>query len=192
MDWDKVWTGKIWTAEQSVQPSGIIFEKITRSPGVRIMFIKEGMVLLSQEKRRELNGKIDHRLPGGKVFDKNEAYRDFIASKENILDKARYAAVKEALEEVGMIVEPTAFTFVSTDVLGATCSWDLIYFVCEIFEENNGGAQFHDTEAEEIQGHEWYTLIDACRLAFDRDQFSESRSAMALISYAASKGVIGI
>lgn len=45
------------------------FEKVRRSPGVRlIMKDGQGNILLTREFRRELS-KFDYRLPGGKVFD---------------------------------------------------------------------------------------------------------------------------
>lgn len=189
-EWNKVWTGVIWTAQQSVQPNGAVFEKISRSPGSRLLFVKEGKILLSREKRAELGGKTDHRLPGGKVFDKNDDYQAFLSSGGNILDASRDSAAKEALEEVGMIIEPHNLVYLSTDVLGATCSWDLIYWVCSDFKEHSGGAQFYETEADEIEGYTWMPVVDACKLVLDKEQFSESRSAIALISYAASEGYV--
>ena len=48
-------------------------EIVRRPPGVRLLIVKEGNVLLTKEYRHEADG-YDFRLPGGKVF---ESLRDF-------------------------------------------------------------------------------------------------------------------
>lgn len=192
MSWKAKWEGRIWVAEQSVQPNGTVFERVSRSPGSRLLFIRSGMILLSREKRKELSDRVDYRLPGGKVFDTNDEYQSFLASRADIIDASRKSACKEALEEVGLIVNPMKLSHFSTDVLGATCSWDLIYWICEDFKENEAGAQYHETESDEIMGADWIEIADACKLALDKTQFSESRSAVALLTYAQQNGYITI
>lgn len=192
MSWETKWEGKIWVAEQSAQENGAVFERVARSPGSRLLIVRDGSILFSREVRKELKGKVDHRLPGGKVFDTNEQYQTFLRSGDDILEASRVSAAKEAIEEVGVIVDPTDLKHFSTDILGATCSWDLIYWVCEKFSFHVDGAQYHETESDEIEGFVWVGIAEACRMSLDKEQFSESRSALAVLSYASAKGIINI
>jgi len=191
-DWETKWKGLIWVSQQSEQPNGAVFEKVSRSPGIRLIFIRDGKVLLNRESRNELDGKVDHRLPGGKVFDTNEEYQKFLGSNIDILDASRLSATKEALEEVGIIVDPSRLEYLYTDILGATCTWDLLYWACEDFSYHDTGAQFHETEADEIRGAVWVPIPEACSMVLDKEQFSESRSAIALLTVARNKGYIKI
>ncbi len=85
MGWQKVWTGKMWVAEQSTQPDGRVFERVLRAPGSRIIIVKDGKMLFTREKRGELGGKVDYRLPGGKVFDTNEVFQAYLESGKDRL-----------------------------------------------------------------------------------------------------------
>src|ERR1035437_4570891 len=71
------------------------FEKVRRSPGVRLI-IGDGQdnILLTREFRRELS-RFDYRLPGGKVFDSLDEFNNFRQSKGDIIEKAKQAAFKE-------------------------------------------------------------------------------------------------
>jgi 8-oxo-dGTP pyrophosphatase MutT (NUDIX family) len=91
--------------------------------------------------------------------------------------------VKEAKEEVGIIVDIGNVALMGLDTLGAMCSWDLYYWVVEEFEVDKNGPLFHDSEADEIVGSEWVSFEHARKLALDPSKFSESRSARMLLSY---------
>ena len=189
MSWKQVWTGSIWVAEQAVQADGSVYERVRRAPGSRIIITQNGKILLSKEKRQELGGKVDYRLPGGKVFDTQAEYAAFLASGKDITEASRTSVAKEALEEVGVVAKEDELELYGVDVLGATASWDLYYWTCEQFSLHEKGAQFHGTEAAEIEGSEWVSLADAAKIALDPSQFSESRSARMLLSYVSEKGV---
>jgi 8-oxo-dGTP pyrophosphatase MutT (NUDIX family) len=191
-EYKSVWTGTLWQAQQSLQPSGAVFERVLRIPGSRIIIVREGKVLLSIEKRNELGGKADHRLPGGKVFGTIDEFQQYMSEGKDIVEASRASIAREALEEVGVVVDPTKLIYQYVDVLGATCSWDLHYWATEDFEFHADGAQFQETEAEEIEGFVWLSFADACKLALDKTQFSESRSAIALLTYASSKGYVKV
>ena len=90
---------------------------------------------------------------------------------------SKISAAKEAHEEVGIIVDIEKLNYECTDVLGTTCTWDLIYWSCDEFMFDEKGAHFHDSEANEIEGFVWLSMGDACKLALDSTEFSESRSA---------------
>ena len=82
-----------------------IFEFARRSPGTRLLIISpDEKILLTKEFRLEVLG-YDYRLPGGKVFDRLTDYNEFLTSGKDIIEQAKLAAVKEALEEVGIVVE---------------------------------------------------------------------------------------
>ena len=181
MNWETKWTGKMWLAQQSVQPDGRIFERVMRAPGSRIMIVNDGKILLNREKRTELGGAIDYRLPGGKVFDTNGEYQEFLKSQQDITEASRQSIAREALEETGIIVDPLKLEYLGVDILGTTCTWDLHYWLATQFTEHIDGAQFHESESEEILGFVWLSVADAAKLALDSKQFSESRSALKII-----------
>jgi 8-oxo-dGTP pyrophosphatase MutT (NUDIX family) len=183
MKWQTVHEGIIWRVQQGVHDSGKVFEKAVRSPGSRLIVIKDNQVLLSREKRRELDGKIDYRLPGGKVFDTNSEFVSFLDSNGDMLNASRTSIAREGLEEVGLVIEPESLVHLGTDVLGATCEWDLYFWACSEFTEYEHGAQHHGTEADEIDGSVWVSFSEAIALALDSSQFSEGRSARMLMGY---------
>ena len=181
MKWQQVWNGTMWVAEQSVQPDGRIFERVLRAPGSRIMVIKDGKLLLNREKRGELGNRTDYRLPGGKVFDTNEEYQSFLASGQDIIEASRQSVTREALEEAGLIVDPLTLEYLGVDILGATVAWDLHFWVARDFKVHTNGAQFHESEADEIEGSVWLSLQDITKVVLDPAQFSESRSSRMIL-----------
>lgn len=180
MKWLDLFTGILWKVQQMQQSDGRVFERVIRAPGSRLIIVKDNKILLQREKRHELNGKTDIRLPGGKVFDGLEEYTCFDG---DIVEASRESIVKEALEEAGVVVSPEKLQYLGVDVLGATCSWDLHYWLTEEFEMHSDGAQFHESEMNEIEGSFWATFDEAKQIVMDRNQFSESRSAMALVRF---------
>ena len=178
--WAKVFSGKIWQIQQSVQSDGRIFEKSVRAPGSRLIIVKDNKILLQKEKRHELQGRVDIRLPGGKVFDTLE---EFEAFEGDIVDASRLSITQEALEEVGIIVESEELKYLGVDILGATASWDLYYWLAEEFEVSQNGALFNESEADEIEGNFWATFDEVKQIVLEKDKFSESRSAIAVIRF---------
>lgn len=187
MDWITVYTGKIWQIMQGQHSSGKTFEKVVRSPGSRLIVVSDGKILLSREKRRELDNKIDYRLPGGKVFDTNQEYCKFLETGADIIEASRDSITREALEEVGLVIDPGKLNYIGIDVLGATCEWDLIYWATNESTENQDGAKHTESEAEEIVDSVWVDFVEAERLALDPESFSESRSARMLLVYLGKK-----
>lgn len=180
MVWKDTFVGNLWKIQQSEQLDGRTFERAVRAPGSRLIIVKDNKILLQREKRHELGGKTDVRLPGGKVFD---TLLDFQLFKGDIVDASRESIVGEALEECGVVVRPENLIYFGLDVLGATCSWDLHYWIASDFEVHEQGAQFHESEADEIIGSFWASFVEAEELVMNRETFSESRSAIALLRY---------
>ena len=77
----------------------IFFEIARRSPGVRLIIIKDDKMLITREFRSEINC-YDYRLPGGKVFDTLDEYNEHLSA--DLLPFAIDAAKKECKEEVGI------------------------------------------------------------------------------------------
>jgi len=51
----------------------VVFETARRAPGVRLIIVRDGQMLITREFRNELDD-YDYRLPGGKVFDTLDEY----------------------------------------------------------------------------------------------------------------------
>jgi 8-oxo-dGTP pyrophosphatase MutT (NUDIX family) len=149
------------------------FEFARRSPGVRLIVPTEGGIILSKEFRHELNG-FDYRLPGGKVFDTLNEYNAFLKSEADMVETAKIAAIKEAKEEMGIIVRD--LTFFHKSVCGATVVWDLFYFVVNEFEKETQELE----EGEDITT-EIVTLEKAREMCLN--DMSEERSALILLRY---------
>ena len=127
-----------------------VFEKARRSPGVRALIVSGERILLSKEYRTEIGG-FDFRLPGGKVFDRLEEYKQHIS--EDLISYAKEAVKKEVREEVGLLVNDPKLLKVSK--AGATVEWDLYYFLISDFEVNKKGQELEDGEDISFS---WYTL----------------------------------
>jgi len=151
-----------------------IFELARRSPGVRLIIIKDGTIHLSKEFRHEING-YDFRLPGGKVFDTLEEYNQALDKKVDLLESAKAAAIKEAREEMGIIVKDIELFHKS--ICGATVEWDLYYFVVRDFTSE---AQ-HLEEGEVIELAPT-TILEAQAMCLD-GRIDEERSAMTLLRF---------
>lgn len=175
-----VYTGKIIEVVQQtlkVNQKEFIIEKVRRAPGVRLIILSpDKKILLTQEYRMELK-EWDTRLPGGKVFDSLEEYNMFLRSGQGIAAKAREAAMKEALEEVGLRISD--MTYFALSHCGATVDWDLYYFVIENYKENLSGQKLEPGENIKLT---WVNLDEAGTLCLS-GKITEDRSAMVLLRY---------
>ena len=154
------------------------FEKVRRSPGVRLI-IGDGQdnILLTREFRRELS-RFDYRLPGGKVFDSLDEFNNFRQSKGDIIEKAKQAAFKEAKEETGFI--PDVLEHHSTSQLGATVEWDLHYFIASVDRSQHAEQELETGENIEVA---WFTEEEVKKLILEPDKFSEERSVATLMRF---------
>lgn len=121
--------------EQPMQigEKNVAFEFGRRAPGTRLIIpLPDSKLLLTREYRTYLNG-YDFRLPGGKVLDSLEEYNVFLKTDRDIGEKAREAAIKEAREEVGLVVNDLELFAISK--CGASFEWELYYFVVKSFTE---------------------------------------------------------
>ena len=154
-----------------------IFEFARRSPGTRLIIpTQDRKFLVTKEFRHELND-YDYRLPGGKVFDTLKEYNQFLKLGDDILGKAKIAAAKEALEEVGIIVKD--MVHFSTSKAGATVVWDLFYFVVTEYEKHESGQ--HLERGENIEVME-ITRDEAREICLD-GRMKEDRSVAAVLRF---------
>lgn len=154
---------------------------VRRPPGIRALIINnENKILLSREFRYELS-EWDYRLPGGKVFDTIEEFRESL--KNNTVDSSADTTVsKEVLEEVGLIVKNQNLIKISKD--GATVIWDLYYYEITDFQVSEDGN--HLEEGELINGYDWFSfdeIINLCK----NGAIHEDRTVGVLLTYILSK-----
>jgi ADP-ribose pyrophosphatase len=150
------------------------FELARRSPGVRLIIIKDNTVYLSKEFRHEVQG-YDFRLPGGKVFDTLTEFNDALSNNTNVLESAKAAAIKEAREEMGIVANNIELFHKS--VCGATVEWDLYYFVVTDFTKQN--QELEDGEVIELNP---VSISEAKEMCLD-GRIDEERSALTLLRY---------
>ena len=132
--------------------------------------------MLSKEWRYELEA-WDFRLPGGKVFDSLDEYKEFLESGKDIEPLVLEAGKNELREEVGILAQSALFFF--KKVCGATMEWDLYYVVVKEWSFADG----HDQgEGEQIDGFEWYGK-DEVRDMLEQGKVDEGRSVATLLYY---------
>lgn len=172
-----VYKGKIFEIIRQPMKVGdkkIDFEIARRSPGTRLIIIKDNKILITKEFRSELNG-YDYRLPGGKVFDTLDEYDKY--RTEDVLSFAIEAAKRECREEVGLIVKNIKHFVTSQS--GATVVWDLIYFIVDEFEESIDGQEL---EVGEVIESEWKSFEEVKELCKD-GSISEDRTLGVLFKF---------
>ncbi|MBI2572255.1 NUDIX domain-containing protein [Candidatus Woesearchaeota archaeon] len=153
----------------------IEYEWAERSPGTRLIIIKDKMILLTKEYRTELKD-FDVRLPGGKVFDTLDEYG--VAQEKGklfIIEHAHTAAKKEALEEAGIISHNISLFHHSKN--GATVTWDLFYFIIDSFSTTT-----QKLESGEHIEPVWFTFEEAKKLCLE-GKMKEDRSVGVLLRF---------
>ena len=162
-----------------------LFESARRSPGTRLIILTpNNKLIITREFRREHNN-YDYRLPGGKVFDTLIEYNQALEKGEDISEKAKLAAAKEAREEVGIEAENLELFTVSK--CGVTIDWDLYYFVVNNYKKN----QSQELETgEDIKVTE-VTPSEAIEICLD-GRMQEDRSVAVLLKYFHSQDLINI
>ena len=169
------YSGRIGEVIETEQLDGRVFERYRRPPGARLIIVSpDNQILVTKEYRHE-SGRVDLRLPGGKVRDTAESYHELLLSDEDMLDAAVHAAKKEALEETGMIVDNLELATIAN--AGSTVEWDLYYFVTSNYEAHGDGQQLEHGEDIEVT---WAT-IDEIKLAVQEQRMDEWRSVGVLL-----------
>lgn len=171
-----VFSGKIGEVIHARQKDGRVFERYRRPPGTRLIIVSpDKKILVTKEHRSETAG-IDLRLPGGKVCDTLDAYHALLSSGKDIAAAAREGAIKEALEETGLIIENPQL--IAKANAGATVEWDLYYFRVDTYTQSPTGQELELGEDIEVT---WMTA-DELRQAIEKGQMQEWRSAGILLA----------
>lgn len=166
-----VFSGKIGEVIHTVQPDGRVFEKFCRPPGTRLVIVSPtNKILITKEYRQETSN-YDLRLPGGKVCDTLGEYNKLRKSSADMLKAAEAGAIKEALEETGIVVKN--LEFITKATAGATVEWDLYYFLVREFEQNADGQSLEEGEDISIV---WMS-VEEVEKAIKLGQMQEWRSA---------------
>ncbi len=159
----------------------IVLEKGRRAPGVRLIIeTSTGEFLISKEERHSLG--LDYRLPGGKVFDSLVEYNEFLSgqkSPEEILEKAKVAAIKEGIEEAG--IKPLEMELFLVSKCGGSFDWDLYYFIVKKYEEVGQNLEEHE-KIESIT----VSKDELSKLALS-GEMKEDRSVAVILKYLHSK-----
>jgi len=151
---------------------------VRRPPGIRALIIdyENKKILLSREFRYELNG-WDYRLPGGKVFDSLEDYKESI-NEDTVLKHVEMTVPKEVMEEVGLIVKNPKLLKISHD--GAGVVWDLYYYEITDYELSEDGPKLEEDEV--IEGFVWKDFDEIVNLCIQKE-IHEERTVGVLLSY---------
>lgn len=151
------------------------FEKFVRSPGTRIIALQDGKIYLQKEARMEQNGAFDWRLPGGKVVDTFEEYKQYFW-KEIPLETILAAARKELKEEAQM--EAQDVTLLCKKTCGATVEWDLYYVVAKGLTS----VSHNHNEGEQIEDGKWFSFEEVRKMCETGD-IDEGRSVSVLLQF---------
>lgn len=178
-----IWRGKIggvieYTPEN--QPNKR-FERFARPPGTRTIIISpKNKILLTKEFRQE-RGIYDYRLPGGKVFDTFDSWREALEKEVDMFGTATRGAKKEVKEEAAIeALDLKIYKLVGTG--GPTVEWDLYYLTVEQFKILSGQLL---EEGEDIT-FEWYPIGDVIEKCFT-GEIDEARTAAVILQFLYSK-----
>src|SRR3989338_2160030 len=108
-----------------------MFEKYVRSPGSRIIAVKDKKIYLQKEFRWEGEG-YEWRLPGGKVVDSFTEFKQYVGKtipEVIVIEAAR----KELREEAHL--EAKRVRLFKKMICGTTVDWDLYYVIAEDVEK---------------------------------------------------------
>lgn len=151
---------------------------VRRPPGIRALIVnkEKKQILLSKEFRYELND-WDYRLPGGKVFDSLNDYKESL-KRGDVMDYVEKTVPKEVLEEVGIVVRSPKLIKVSKD--GAGVIWDLYYYEITDYEISENGPQLEENEV--VDGFVWKSYDEIINLC-STQQIHEDRTISVLLTY---------
>jgi len=153
-----------------------MFERFVRSPGTRIIALRDNKIFLQKEHRLEISSGFDWRLPGGKVLDSFSEYKEFIGKNipiEIILD----AGKRELQEEAHLNAEKLEIFKKSS--CGASVEWDLYYLMAENTTPFGG---HHHNEGEEITDSKWFSFEEVL-LMCQNGEIDEGRTVAALYQF---------
>jgi len=150
------------------------YEHFVRPPGTRIIAVRDGKIYLQKEYRSETKT-FDWRLPGGKVIDTFEEYKQHLG-KDIPMEIIIKAGSRELLEEAKLAAE--GMKLFKKSSCGASVEWDLYYIVAEGIED---ASHAHD-EGEEIVEGKWCAPDEILAMCAS-GEIGEDRTVSALYQY---------
>ena len=155
---------------------------VRRPPGIRALIVdkQEEKILLSKEYRYELEG-WDYRLPGGKVFEDLESYKQAI-KEDNVLEHVEKTVPKEVEEEVGLLIKNQKLLKISN--AGAGVEWDLYYYEITDYEIDSTGQKLEEEEI--IEGYIWKSYDEIIKMCIE-NKIHEERTVGVLLTYILKK-----
>ncbi len=158
---------------------------VRRPPGIRALIVnkKDNKILLSKEYRYELEN-WDYRLPGGKVFENLEDYKQAL-KEDKVLKQVEKTVPKEVEEEVGLIVKNPHLLKISK--AGAGVEWDLYYYEITEYEVDSTGPKLEEDEV--IEGYVWKSFDEIIDMCINKKIQEERTTAILLTYILKSKGL---
>lgn len=153
----------------------MLFEKFVRPPGTRIIAFNDKKIFLQKEVRLEQNNKLDWRLPGGKVMDSFDNYKQYI--DKEIPERIIIEAGKKELQEEAHL-DATTITFFKKSICGALVEWDLYYLIAE----NITTVEHTHNEGEEIIDGKWFSFEEVLTMC-KNGEIDEDRTVSALYQF---------
>jgi 8-oxo-dGTP pyrophosphatase MutT (NUDIX family) len=149
------------------------FQRFVRPPGTRIIAKKGNIIFLQKERRLETNNGFDWRLPGGKVLDTWNEYKQYL-NKDIPEDIILTAAAKELREEAGL--SSGKLSLYRKSSCGASVTWDLYYVIGEEVTEETRTT----VEAEEIVDGKWFSFEEITNMIKNKE-IDEDRTIAILL-----------
>lgn len=160
---------------------------VRRPPGIRALIVNknDNKILLSKEYRYELED-WDYRLPGGKVFENLDDYKQAL-KEDRVLKQVEKTVPKEVQEEVGLIVKKPHLLKVSK--AGAGVEWDLYYYEITEYEVDSTGPKLEENEV--IDGYIWKSFDEIIEMCINKT-IQEERTTAVLLTYILESKAIDI
>ncbi len=154
-----------------------MYEKYVRSPGTRIIALRDDKIYLQKEDRVESEKKWDWRLPGGKVVDSFVAYKEYL--NKPLPEEIVFEAARKELQEEAHLDSENMMIF-DKKICGTLVEWDLYYVIAK----DVVGFDFEGThaEGEEIGESGWFEfskVLEMCQTG----EISEGRTVSALLQF---------
>ncbi|MDO8618496.1 MAG: NUDIX hydrolase [Candidatus Daviesbacteria bacterium] len=154
-----------------------VLEIAKRPPGTRLIIVSPDKKILITREYRPEHKSWDFRLPGGKVVDSLDEYNRLVKQGKDLVKMAAEGAKKEAVEEVGIVVDKLKLFNLSH--CGVTIIWDLYYFLVTKYHPHPEGQHLEADENIELL---WFSFAEAKKICLS-NKMREDRSAAILLRY---------
>ena len=150
-----------------------------QSPIIKREIFERGdaVVLIPYDPDKDAVVMIEQFRPGAMRFGGTPWLLEFVAGMFSENESPQDVAVREAKEEVAILVKEKSFLHKS--IAGASIVWDLFYYLVTSFEEIADGQQ---TESGEIIYPEWKSFDEVLSMCLN-GSIQEDRSVAVILKY---------